>query len=477
MMAEHENDQAPAPSRKLHIAMFPWLAFGHMMPFLHLAKLIAQKGHQLSFLSTPLNIDRLLTSLVSSSDDAISMIHFVKLQFHRHPSLPEKAEATADVTYKQVHYLFESFDWLQDEITLFLKTSKPDWIIQDFASHWLGPIAHQLGTRCAFFSVYKATSMIHVSPPKELCGFGDYRTKPEDYTTPPKWIPFPSNLTMHLYEVLRIMDNMEPDNTGLSPYDRAGGVVLNSDTILIRSCYELESRWLNLLQTLYRKPVLPIGLLPAVIDPAKKDRDTTWEPIKTWLDRQNKSSVVYVAFGSETKPSQSELTELALGLEMSKLPFFWALKTRRGLADDEPIKLPEGFVNRVGERGMVSTSWVPQLKVLSHGSVGGVLFHSGWSTVIEAVQFGKSMVVVPLQSDQPLVARFMEADQLGYCLPRDEKDGRFTKEAVAAGVRLVMVEEEGRVYREKVMEMKDLFADLNMQDRYVESMLEHMVLG
>ncbi|KAK6775059.1 hypothetical protein RDI58_026060 [Solanum bulbocastanum] len=46
-------------SKKMHIAVFPWLAFGHMIPYLELSKLIAQKGHKISFISTPRNIDRL----------------------------------------------------------------------------------------------------------------------------------------------------------------------------------------------------------------------------------------------------------------------------------------------------------------------------------------------------------------------------------------------------------------------------------
>lgn len=44
---------------KLHIALFPWPAFGHIGPFFELAKLIAQKGHKISFISTPRNIHRL----------------------------------------------------------------------------------------------------------------------------------------------------------------------------------------------------------------------------------------------------------------------------------------------------------------------------------------------------------------------------------------------------------------------------------
>jgi hypothetical protein len=81
--------------------------------------------------------------------------------------------------------------------------------------------------------------------------------------------------------------------------------------------------------------------------------------MKAWLDMQSKGSVVYVAFGSEAKPSQTELTEIAFGLEQSELPFFWVLRTRKGLADTEVIELPEGFEERTKERGVVCTSWAP----------------------------------------------------------------------------------------------------------------------
>ncbi|KAE8703282.1 putative UDP-Glycosyltransferase superfamily protein [Hibiscus syriacus] len=36
---------------KLHIAMFPWVAYGHFIPFLHLSNKLAHKGHKISFLS------------------------------------------------------------------------------------------------------------------------------------------------------------------------------------------------------------------------------------------------------------------------------------------------------------------------------------------------------------------------------------------------------------------------------------------
>ncbi|MFS8009991.1 putative soyasaponin III rhamnosyltransferase [Helianthus anomalus] len=52
--------------KQLHVAMFPWLAFGHIIPFLELSKIIAQKGHKVSFLSTTRNIQLSPPSLPTS---------------------------------------------------------------------------------------------------------------------------------------------------------------------------------------------------------------------------------------------------------------------------------------------------------------------------------------------------------------------------------------------------------------------------
>uniref|UniRef100_J3MJB2 Uncharacterized protein n=1 Tax=Oryza brachyantha TaxID=4533 RepID=J3MJB2_ORYBR len=62
-MATHggaADDASAAPPPPLHVVMFPWLAFGHLIPFLELAKRLAARGHAaVTFLSTPRNAFRL----------------------------------------------------------------------------------------------------------------------------------------------------------------------------------------------------------------------------------------------------------------------------------------------------------------------------------------------------------------------------------------------------------------------------------
>ena len=245
--------------------------------------------------------------------------------------------------------------------------------------------------------------------------------------------------------------------------------------IAVRSCAEFEPEWLHLLEDLHRKPVFPVGQLPttAVSGVDNDNTNTEWLAMKQWLDRQEKSSVVYVAFGSEAKPTQQELTEIALGLELSELPFFWVLKTRRGPYDTEVIELPEGFETRTRDRGMVCTGWVPQLRILSHHSVGGFLTHSGWTSVVEAIQFERPLILLTFLADQGINARVLEAKEMAYSIPRDERDGSFTRDSVAESLRRVVVAEEGKVYRDNIKAMKGLFVDRVRQERYVENLLSY----
>ncbi|EOA25746.1 hypothetical protein CARUB_v10019108mg [Capsella rubella] len=454
---------------KIHVAMFPWLAFGHFVPYLELSKLMVQKGHTVSFISTPRNIDRLLPRL---PEDVSSAINFVKLPFPGHNKLPEDAEATIDVPLHLGSYLKIAFDGLQVPLTEFLESSKPDWLLQDFAPYWLPPIASRLGIKNAYFSAYNCACFAIHKPP----GFEEYRTSPEDFLTSPKWVPFETPAFCQQFESKFIFNGfmLESSEGDIADVDRIAGVLNGCDIFVVRSSNEYEAEWFTLVQQLYGKPVIPVGVLPPKPEEKFKDTDT-WLATKKWLDSRETNSVVYVSFGTEAKPSQTELNAIALGLELSGLPFFWVLRTQRGPWDTEPLELPEGFEERTADRGMVWRGWVEQLRTLSHDSIGLVLSHSGWSTIIEAVRFAKPMVMLSFVYDQGFNLRVVEEKKIGRMILRDDTTGSFTKEDVTKSLRLVMDEEEGKVYRENVKDMKKVFGDMEQQDRYVDSFLDYLV--
>ncbi|KAG4936143.1 hypothetical protein AAZX31_18G135900 [Glycine max] len=455
---------------KLHIVMFPWLAFGHLIPNLELAKLIAQKGHNISFVSTPRNIER----LPKLSPNLASFIKFVKLPLPKVDKLPENAEATTDVPYDVVQYLKKAYDDLEEPLTRFLESSKVDWLFYDLIPFWAGTVASKLGIKSAFYSICTPPCMGFLGPPSVLMGEDPYRTKLKDFTVTPPWISFPTTVAYRYFEMMRNSDAVSDNDSGISDMYRFGAVIKNCDIVVIRGCTEFEPEWFQVLENIYQKPVLPVGQLINREFEGDEDNITTWQWMKDWLDKQPCGSVVYVAFGSEAKPSQDEVTQIALGLEESKIRFFWVLRVQRGPWDPDVLRLPEGFEERTKGRGIVCTSWAPQLKILSHVAVGGFLTHSGWTSVVEAVQNEKPLILLAFLADQGLNARVLEEKKMGYSVPRDERDGSITSDAIANSIRLVMVEDEGRVYREKIKEVKDLFVNTVRQEKYIDELLHYL---
>ncbi|KAF5454386.1 hypothetical protein F2P56_024055, partial [Juglans regia] len=201
--------------KKLHIAMFPFLAFGHIIPFLELNKHIARKGHYISFISTPRNIERLPKIPL----DLAAFITFVKLPLPHVENLLENAEATMDVPRHIVPYYKIAFDSLQEPLSRFLESATSDWIVYDFAPHWLPPIAIKLCISQAFFSVFSASCLGFFGPPAESSVLEDAiypkgtRMEHECLTVPPRWITFPTKVVFPLFVAKEVMLSFYEENT------------------------------------------------------------------------------------------------------------------------------------------------------------------------------------------------------------------------------------------------------------------------
>ncbi|KAF2285300.1 hypothetical protein GH714_042342 [Hevea brasiliensis] len=384
---------------KIHIATLPWLAFCHMMPWLEFAMLVAQKGRKIPFISIPRNIDPLPKPLPHLS----SLIHYVKLPLRPVEGLPQNAEATMDLPPTEVRYLKKALDVLQQPMTQLLESLDPDWVFFDFAPYWLALTAAQLGIKSSFFTICNAPMVAFLGPSSLLIHGDDERKKPEDFTVPPKWVPFPTNVAYRYYDIKSTFDCVKENVSGASDFVRRGWCLKSNDVIAVRSCSEIEPEWLQLIESIHRKPVFPVRQLPPTTYETE-DKIDMWRSIKEWLDMKEKISVVYIAFGGEAKPCKPQLTELVLGLELSGLPFFWAHRNRRGIADKELIELPPGFEEQTKGRGVVCTSWAPQLKILAHESVGGFLTQSGWSSMVEALMFGRAVILFTFYADQGINA-------------------------------------------------------------------------
>ncbi|KAK6935503.1 UDP-glucuronosyl/UDP-glucosyltransferase [Dillenia turbinata] len=183
-----------------------------------------------------------------------------------------------------------------------------------------------------------------------------------------------------------------------------------------------------------------------------------------WLDHQPRCSVLFVSFGSGGTLSEEQLTELAFGLEMSGQRFLWVTGSPNNEASHatfftlqsskDPFDfLPKGFTERTKNIGLVVPSWAPQLQVLSHCSTGGFLTHCGWNSILESIVHGVPLIAWPLFGDQRMNATMVSVGLKVGIRMKKNGSGVVERAEIANHVKSLMVGEEGKMMRERMVEL------------------------
>nr|DAD19068.1 TPA_asm: hypothetical protein HUJ06_020531 [Nelumbo nucifera] len=114
--------------------------------------------------------------------------------------------------------------------------------------------------------------------------------------------------------------------------------------------------------------------------------------------------------------------------------------------------LPEGFLERTKDRGLVVKSWAPQTAVLKRESVGGFVTHCGWNSILEAVTAGVPMVAWPLYAEQRFFKQGSVGEEMKLALWMHESEDGFVSAAeVEKQVRGWMESEEGKAIRKRTL--------------------------
>lgn len=241
----------------------------------------------------------------------------------------------------------------------------------------------------------------------------------------------------------------------LKPLARASHIILNT-------FYKLEAQCLNALPS-GGVPICAVGpLLPSAFmrPTCDLDRSITRPSIFSedegcleWLDRQKPRSVLYISFGSLFVMDADQLVELATGLESSQQSFLWAMRpdfVDGGVTEN----LPAGFLERTKPKGF-TISWVPQLKVLAHVSIGGFLTHCGWNSVLESVAVGVPLLCWPDVGERRTNGRLaVSVWKVGLEFTRS-KDGSVGRKEVERVMRELMQRECGKEVRARAMELRE----------------------
>jgi hydroquinone glucosyltransferase len=185
-----------------------------------------------------------------------------------------------------------------------------------------------------------------------------------------------------------------------------------------------------------------------------------------WLDEQPRGIVLFVCFGSIGTHSSAQTDELAFGLEMSEQRFLWVLRCPNDkVASDskfiansnvDPFDfLPNGFIERTKNRGLVVPYWAPQAQVLKHVSIGGFVSHCGWNSTLESLVNGVPLIAWPLYAEQKMNAALLSENVKVAIRPKIGENELVERDEIASVEKRLMVGEEGKKIRYRMNELKD----------------------
>nr|UXB92756.1 glycosyltransferase [Helleborus thibetanus] len=444
------------------VVLYPSPAMGHLISMVELGKLILK--HHPSFSVTilvvtpPYNTGS-TTPYIDSVSKTDPLIHFHHLPTVHIPlDSPSKTAHMEDLAFQLLRL---NNPLVHQALLTFSETSTVKALVIDGFCTPALEVANHLDIPCYFFF----TSGISI-----LALFLHFPTI-HDHTTK----SFKDLKTVCYIPGLPPIEACDMPQPCLDRTDKVYGYFLNlarqlskADGIIVNSFESLEPKaWKAISDGLCvpgapTPPVFCTGPLIAGND--QRDVSVSDECLR-WLDSQPSRSVVFLCFGSLGLFSEAQLKEIAIGLENSGQRFLWVVrsppiedKVKRFLAPPQPdlnALLPEGFLDRTKDRGLVVKTWAPQIEVLTKKSVGGFVTHCGWNSVLEAVCAGVPMVAWPLYAEQK-VNRVCMVEEMRVALPMDASKNGFVKATeIEKRLRQLMESEEGNLIREQTLRMCD----------------------
>ncbi|CAL5363376.1 unnamed protein product [Camellia sinensis] len=435
-MHQHSPQQKASPrteeimdskQSKMNVLMLPWLAQGHITPFLELAKKLTHKNFHIYLCSTPIN----LKSIKKRITDKYSLsIELVEIHLPTSPELPPHHHTTNGLPLHLNSTLQEAFEMASPDFSNILKTLSPDLVIHDFKPSSAQSIA----------SSYNIPAVQLMTAGAAVVSFGSHM-----FNHPDVEFPFPA-IRLHEFQE-KLFRQMVMDVARTAKEKQSTPV--NNDQppcniTLFNTFRELEGKYIDHLSVTGDKRVVPVGpLVQGIVDDEKEHSE-----IIQWLENKGEYSTLFVSFGSEYFMSKEEIEEIAHGLEFSKVNFIWVVRFPEGEKVEVEAVLPKGFIDRVGVRGLMVEGWAPQARILAHSSTGGFVSHCGWNSMLESLFYGVPIVAIPIHFEQPLNAKLVEEVGVAMEVNRD-MNGRLNREEIAQVIRKVVVEKSGEDIRMK----------------------------
>ncbi|ESW29756.1 hypothetical protein PHAVU_002G096500 [Phaseolus vulgaris] len=404
-----------------HVVLVSCPGLGHLIPVIELAKrFVLHHNFKVTILAVTSQTSRAETQILNSALTS-SLFHFIDI-----PS----PDITALVAQNDT--VFTRLCVVMREAKIAIRsilseiTPRPSALIVDIFSTEAIPIARELNIISYVFVASHAwmLALVIYSPVLDELVEGQYVDQKEP-------LKIPGCKPVQPEDVIEPM--LDRNDRQYKEYLAIGNGFLQSDGVLVNTWEELQREELEALreggllsEALNMKiPVYAVG--PLVRQP-ELETNSSSESLVKWLDEQPSQSVVYVSFGSGGTLSSEQMRELAWGLELSEQRFLWVVRapieknadaaffTTGSSGIDEVAKyLPEGFVSRTNEVGLLVPEWAQQVTILGHRAIGGFLTHCGWGSTLESVTNGVPLIAWPLYAEQRMNAALL-AEELGVAV-------------------------------------------------------------
>ncbi|KAL3523623.1 hypothetical protein ACH5RR_016457 [Cinchona calisaya] len=297
------NNNSANYSTPLRIVMFPWLAYGHISPFLELAKkLITHRGIHIYLCSTPINLKFISKKLITANKELYSpsKIELVEYNLPNLPELPPHYHTTNGLPIHLNSTLIKALKMSESQLHNIINSLRPNLVIFDafLTSLSISPSKLQIKNILSLlFCIYSAAFLSYAS---------------HSVLNPRSDYPFPD-----IY--YREFEQLDKNNDNMNDYDHV------------------------------KMP----NALPMLVNTSRVGREINKEgdiELINWLDQKSGYSTVFASFGSEYFLTDEEIEEIAFGLELSNVNFIWALSVEFGVPI---IAMPMNYEQPLNARVMV----------------------------------------------------------------------------------------------------------------------------
>ncbi|KAL1290488.1 scopoletin glucosyltransferase [Arachis hypogaea] len=461
---ESQTENMGRESSSLHIFFFPFLSHGHMIPMVDMAKLFASRGVKSTIVTTPVNASLISKAIGKSKTHNNNNIHIETIEFPcSKAGLPEGCE-NGDLIPSPDKFpvFFIATRLLQEPFEKLLLQHKPDCVIADVFFPWATDSASMVGiprlvfNGTGFFSMCALECMRLYEPQKNVSSDSE-----------PFVIPnLPGEIKMLRTQLppASITGETNPLTEFFKEANESEGKCYG---VVVNSFYELESVYADYSRNGLGRKAWHIGPLSLCNKDTEeksqrgKDASIDENECLKWLDTKKPNSVVYICFGSIANFEDSQLREIALGLEASGQDFIWVVKNNKKEGEAKEEWLLEGFEKRMEGTGLIIRGWAPQVLILGHQAIGAFVTHCGWNSTLEGVAAGVPMVTWPMGAEQFYNEKLV-TEVLKIGVPVGVKKwARMVKvsvewEAIEKAVKKIMVGEEAEEMRMKANVLSQL---------------------